>query len=70
MSTHRIVLDRDLCSGFGACVDVDPASFGLGSDGIAVARVGSADGDAVAAAARACPMGAIQLLDADAGAPA
>ena len=36
MSTHRIEIDRELCSGFGACADLDPGSFALGADGIAV----------------------------------
>ena len=33
MSNHRIEIDRDLCSGFGACADLDPESFALGGDG-------------------------------------
>jgi ferredoxin len=63
MSTHRILIERDLCSGFGACVDVDPTSFALGPDGVAVALVESADAEVAVAAARACPMGAIRVTD-------
>lgn len=63
MSTHRIVIERDLCSGFGACADLDPASFALGSDGVAVALVEVTDHESALAAARACPMGAISVTD-------
>ena len=66
MSTHRISIERDLCSGFGACSDLDAESFALGSDGIAVALVEVTDREAAVAAARACPMGAIRVMD-DAG---
>lgn len=63
MSTHRIEIDRELCSGFGACADLHPESFALGADGIAVALVEVTDRDAAAAAARECPMGAIRIGD-------
>lgn len=56
---HRIVIDRSLCSGFGACAELAPEAFGVGSNDIASARVGSSDADAVLEAAAACPMGAI-----------
>jgi ferredoxin len=60
---YRIVVDRELCSGFGSCIQVDPETFALGSDGIAVALVASTDRDAAVSAARSCPMGAILVLD-------
>jgi ferredoxin len=63
MSNHRIVVDRDLCSGFGACVDIDSDSFALGPDGVAVALVETTDAEVALAAARACPMGAIRVTD-------
>lgn len=63
MSTHRIIIDRDLCSGFGACADLDPESFALGSDGIVVALVETTHRHAAVAAARECPMGAIRVSD-------
>jgi ferredoxin len=66
MSTHRISIERDLCSGFGACADLDPESFALGADGVALAVVETTDREAAVTAARGCPMGAIRLLD-DAG---
>ena len=34
---YHIIIDRDLCSGFGACADIDPETFALGDDGIVVA---------------------------------
>ena len=37
--TYSIVLDRELCSGFGACVDVAPELFRVEPDGRAVAVV-------------------------------
>ncbi len=63
MSTHHIVIEQELCSGFGACADLDPESFALGADGVAVALVATTDREAALAAARACPMGAIRVSD-------
>lgn len=63
MSTHRISIERDLCSGLGACADLDPESFALGADGVAVAVVEATDREAAVTAARGCPMGAIRVLD-------
>jgi ferredoxin len=62
--SYRIVIERDLCSGFGACADLDPETFALAPDGIAVARVEVTDRRAAVAAARECPMGAIRVVDA------
>jgi ferredoxin len=66
MTIQRIAIERDLCSGFGACADLDSESFALGADGVAVALVEVTDREAAVAAARACPMGAIRVTD-DAG---
>jgi ferredoxin len=60
---YRIEIDRSLCSGFGSCVDAAPTLIELGADGIATARVDAADDTAAFEAARACPMGAIALVD-------
>ena len=65
--SYRIVIDRDACSGFATCADLDPETFGLGDDGIAVALVDRTDREAAVAAARACPMGAIRVVDEDGG---
>lgn len=61
--TYRIVIDRSLCSGFGACADVDPRTFALGEDGIAVAMTDPTDRREAVEAARACPMAAIRIVD-------
>ena len=65
---YRIIIDRDVCSGFGACADVDPATFAMGEDGIAVVLADVTDRAEAVEAARACPMAAIRVVD-DAGAP-
>ena len=63
MSTYRIVIDRSLCSGFGTCAEMAPHVFEVGPDGIAAARVGESDDEAVLDAAAACPMAAIAVYD-------
>lgn len=64
---YRIVIDRQLCSGFGSCVDAAPKVFELDRSGIASLLV-SEDGDAaVLEAAGSCPMGAITIFDAESG---
>jgi len=60
---YRIIIDRDLCSGFGACVDIDPDTFALGDDGVVVALGESTDRSEAVEAARACPMAAIRVVD-------
>lgn len=60
---YRIIIDRDLCSGFGACADVDPETFAMGDDGIAVVLAETTDRAEALEAARACPMAAIRVLD-------
>lgn len=56
---YRILIDRSLCSGFGACAELAPHVFDLGPDGVAGARVGESDDPRVLDAAAACPMAAI-----------
>jgi ferredoxin len=63
---YRIIIDRDLCSGFGACADIDPETFAIGDDGIVVALAETTGREEALDAARACPMAAIRVLD-DAG---
>ena len=63
MSTYRITIDPLLCSGYGSCLEEAPAIFLLDSNGFAVARLGETDNPAVIDAARACPMGAITVID-------
>jgi ferredoxin len=58
---YRIVIDRSLCSGFGACADLAPDVIELGPDGLASVRTGTTDDDAVLDAADACPMAAIRV---------
>lgn len=60
---YRIEIDRSLCSAYGTCIDVAPDLFELSDDLIAVARVGETDAEAAVEAARACPMGAIKLVE-------
>jgi ferredoxin len=63
MSTYRITIDRDLCSGFGTCAELAPELFDIGPDGIAATRQGSTDDPAVFDTAAACPMGAISVVE-------
>jgi ferredoxin len=65
---YRIIIDRDLCGGFGACADLDRETFAMGDDGIAVVLAETTDRAEALEAARACPMAAIRVLD-HAGAP-
>ncbi len=65
MPEHHISIDPSACTGFGACVDLDPETFALGADGVAVAVVTATDREAALAAARACPMTAITVVAAD-----
>ena len=56
---YRVVIDRNLCSGFGSCVDEAPGTFRLEA-GTAVAVATTTDPRVLEAAA-ACPMGAISV---------
>jgi ferredoxin len=60
---YRIVIDRSLCSGFGACADLAPQIFELDGEGLASVRVGASDDAAVLDAAAACPMAAISVIE-------
>jgi ferredoxin len=63
MTTHRIVIDRSLCSGFGTCAEMAPDLFDVGPDGVAETRQGTTDDPGVLDAAASCPMGAIAVYD-------
>ena len=66
----RVVVDRDRCMSAGVCEMEAPEVFELDADGAVQVRqpddVSAADpavGTAVETAVRACPTGALQLLD-------
>lgn len=63
MPAFKIIIDRGLCSGFGACAELAPDLVSLGSDGIATARVGSSDDPRVFDVAASCPMAAIDVVE-------
>jgi ferredoxin len=67
MTTHRIVIDGALCSGFGTCAELAPELFDVGPDGVASARQGTTGDSGVLDAAGSCPMGAIAIYDAETG---
>lgn len=56
----RVEIDRDLCVGFGDCIDAAPAAFELDGDGIAVfTRPECASREELLEACRSCPVDAI-----------
>ena len=63
---YEIVIDRSLCSGFGACAELAPDVFEVDAGGLATVRVGQSDDPAVLDAAAACPMAAIQVIEREA----
>ena len=63
---YKIVIDRSLCSGFGACAELAPDVFEVGAGGIASVRVGESDDPRVVDAAASCPMGAIRVVEEEA----
>lgn len=60
---YRIVIDRSLCSGFGACADLAPEVFEVDDGGLVSLRTGTSDDPAVLDAAAACPMAAISVVE-------
>jgi ferredoxin len=60
---YRILIDRSLCSGFGACAELAPDVFEVDPAGLVSLRVGTSDDEAVVEAADACPMGAISVVE-------
>lgn len=63
---YEIVIDRSLCSGFGACAELAPDVFEVDASGLASLRIGQSDDPAVLDAAAACPMAAIQVIEREA----
>jgi ferredoxin len=64
---YRIEVDRQLCSGFGSCVEAAPKVFELDRLGIASLLVSESDDRVALEAARSCPMGAIAVFDSESG---
>jgi ferredoxin len=64
---YRIGVDRQLCSGFGSCVEAAPKVFELDRSGIASLLVSENGDDTLLEAARSCPMGAIAVFDSESG---
>ncbi len=62
-----VTIDRNLCVGFGDCVDFAPEAFELDGDDIAVFRPDPIDLDAdrLAEACRSCPVDALTAFDRD-----
>lgn len=60
---YTIVIDRSLCSGFGACAELAPDIFEVDGGGLVSLRLGRSDDSAVLDAASACPMGAIEIIE-------
>jgi ferredoxin len=63
----RVVIDRSLCSGFGACAELAPGVFEIDGGGLATVRVGESDDPEVLEAAAACPMGAVAVYEIETG---
>ena len=60
---YKIVIERSLCSGFGACAELAPEIFEVDGGGLVSLRIGTSDDPAVLDAASACPMGAIEIIE-------
>lgn len=60
---YKVLIDRSLCSGFGACAELAPEIFELDAGGTASVRVGETSDPAVLDAAASCPMAAIAVLE-------
>jgi ferredoxin len=60
---YKIVIERSLCSGFGACAELAPEIFEVDGGGLVSLRLGTSDDPAVLDAAAACPMGAIEIIE-------
>ena len=62
-----IQIDRDLCVGFGDCIEAAEAAFELDDEGIAVCREGidKVDRETLLAACDECPVDAISVFDSD-----
>jgi ferredoxin len=63
---YRIVIDRSLCSGFGACAELAPEIFEVDGEGLVSLRVGTSGDATVLDAAASCPMAAISVFEEEA----
>lgn len=62
----RLEIDRDLCVGFGDCVDVAPEAFELDDENVAVFTAPEdTPREELLRACRACPVDAITARDED-----
>lgn len=62
----RVEIDRDLCVGFGDCIDAAPAAFELDDEEVAVFTCPEATSrEELLRACRACPVDAITARDED-----
>ena len=62
----RIEVDRELCFGFGDCVDTAPAVFALDDeDKATVLDPEGASVDLIVEAAQNCPVDAIRIIDSE-----
>ena len=61
----KIRIDRDLCVGFGDCIEASPDVFEFDDEGIAVFKEGSPDAEreALLEACSSCPVDALTALD-------
>lgn len=66
LSGLRVRIDRDLCVGFGECVDIAPETFLLDGDDIAVftAAPERIDRERLLRACEVCPVDALTVWDA------
>ena len=62
-----IRIDRDLCVGFGDCIEAAEAAFELDDEGIAAFKedIDEVDRETLLAACDECPVDAISVLDSD-----
>lgn len=61
-----VEIDRDLCVGFGDCVDASPEAFELDAEDVAVfASPEDATREELLRACRSCPVDALTARDAD-----
>ncbi|MGC9974453.1 MAG: ferredoxin [Gaiellaceae bacterium] len=63
----QVRVDRDLCSGFAACVSAAPEIFELDDSAKARVLVATTDDERALDAAAGCPMSAISVFDAESG---
>jgi ferredoxin len=64
MTTYRVTVDRNLCSGFATCVELAPHLFRLETDGLASTIVAETEDPAAVDAMAQCPMAAIDVVEA------